>query len=80
MEAGHYKKLILDGIKKNIIDENILFYKHYNNTCLIVILTIIISINKILKYFNIFIWKIDYSPLRKLTSNKWSDNLLLLGL
>ena len=35
---------------------------------------------KILKYFNILIWKIDYSPLRKLTSNKWSDNLLLLEL
>ena len=32
----------------------------YNNT-------IIISIKKILKYYNIFIWKIDYSPLRKLT-------------
>ena len=29
--------------------------------------TIIISINKILKYFNVFILKIDYSPLRKLT-------------
>ena len=57
------------GIKKNILpDENILFDKYYNNTCLIVILTIIISINKILKYFNIFIWKIDYSPLRKLTA------------
>ena len=41
-------------------DENILFDKYYNNT-------IIIVINKILKYFNIFIWKIDYSPLRKLT-------------
>ena len=27
----------------------------------------IMSINKVLKYFNIFIWKIDYSRLRKLT-------------
>ena len=26
-----------------------------------------ISFNKILKYFNIFIWKIDYSSLRKIT-------------
>ena len=44
MEADHYKKLILDGNEKNIIirpDENILFDKYYNNTCLIVILTII---------------------------------------
>ena len=48
-------------IKKNIMpDENILFDKYYNNT-------IIISFNKILKYFNFFIWKSDYSPLRKLT-------------
>ena len=42
MEADHYEKLILDGNKKNIMpDENILFDKYYNNTCLIVILTII---------------------------------------
>ena len=35
-------------MKKNIMpDENILFDKYCNNTCLIVILTIIISINKI---------------------------------
>ena len=39
------------GMKKNIMpDENILFDKYYNNTCLIVVLTILISINKILKY------------------------------
>ena len=56
------------GTKRNITpDENILFDKYYNNTCLIVVYTIIISITKILKYFNILIWKIDYSPLRKLT-------------
>ena len=55
-------------MKKNTMpDENILFDKYYNNTCLIVILTIIISINKILKNLNLLIWKIDYSPLRKLT-------------
>ena len=43
MEADHYKKLILDGNEKKYIipDENILFDKYYNNTCLIVILTII---------------------------------------
>ena len=42
MEADHYKKLILDGNEKNIMpDENIVFDKYYNNTCLIVILTII---------------------------------------
>ena len=42
MKADHYKKLIWDGMKKNITpDENILFDKFYNNTCLIVILTII---------------------------------------
>ena len=41
MEADHYKKLILDGNEKKYNDENILFDKYYNNTCLIVILTII---------------------------------------
>ena len=56
------------GMKKNIMpDENILFDKYCNNTCLTCNNTIIISINKILKYFIIFIQKIDYSPLRKLT-------------
>ena len=42
MEADNYKKLILDGNENNIMpDENILFDKYYNDTCLIVILTII---------------------------------------
>ena len=36
------------------------YWNTYNNK-------IIISINKILKSFNIFIRKIDYSPLKKLT-------------
>ena len=41
MEADHSKKLILDGNEKNIMpDENFLFDKYYNNTYLIVILTI----------------------------------------
>ena len=38
----------------------LVFCNTYNNT-------ILINIDKILKYFNIFIWKIDYSPIRKLT-------------
>ena len=42
MEADHYKKTDIGGMKKNIMpDENILFDKYYNNTCHIVILTII---------------------------------------
>ena len=60
------------GMKKNMSDENILFDKYYNNTwclshCNTYNNTTVISINKILKYFNIFIWKIDYSHLRKIT-------------
>ena len=53
-----------------MVDENILFDKYYNKTCVIVMLiinTIITRINKILKYFNVFIWKIYYSNLRKQT-------------
>ena len=60
MEADHYKKLIVDGNEKKYNARRKHFINTYNNT-------IIISNNKILKYFNIFIWKIHYSPLRKLT-------------
>ena len=43
MEADHYKKTDIGWEwQKNIMqDENILFYNYYNNTWLIVILTII---------------------------------------
>ena len=43
MEVDHYKKTIIGWeLKENIMpDKNILFNNYYNNTCLIVILTII---------------------------------------
>ena len=54
-------------MKENMPDEHILFEKYGNNTCLTYNNAMIISINKLLKYFHILIWKIDYSALRKLT-------------
>ena len=42
MEADRYKKTDIGREwKKKMPDENILFDKYYNNTCLIVIFTII---------------------------------------